>query len=112
MAESVAARLSEEEIETEIVIPSLLAPMPRRTLVGLLRTRERIVFFGEGNPEYGFAAELGAALHEDGHKGTYLRVGPPPVPIPAARSLEAQVLPNEDTLFDAAVKLLLGPDIF
>jgi 2-oxoisovalerate dehydrogenase E1 component len=108
MAESVARRFVEEEIKTEIVIPSLLAPLPRKSLIALLRNRERIIFFGEGNPECGFAAELGAALHEAGHRGAYLRVGPPPVPIPAARSLEAQVLPDEEALFDAAVRLFLA----
>lgn len=108
MAETVAARLAEEEVATEIVIPSLLAPMPRESLTGWLKSRGRIVVFGEGTPHGGFAAELGAALNESGYRGSFLRVGPAPVPIPAARSLEAQVLPAEDQLFDAAVRLLIG----
>lgn len=107
LAENVASRLAGEEIEAEIVIPSLLAPLPRHSLMDLLLPRERVVVFSEGNPECGFAAELGAALHEAGHRGSFLRVGPPPVPIPAARSLEAQVLPGEDALFDAAAQLVL-----
>jgi 2-oxoisovalerate dehydrogenase E1 component len=109
MAENVASRLAEEEIGTEVVIPSLLAPLPRQSMIELLLQRDRIIVFAEGSPECGYAAELGAALHEAGHKGSFVRVGPPPVPIPAARSLEAQVLPGEDNLFDAAVKLFLSP---
>jgi 2-oxoisovalerate dehydrogenase E1 component len=108
LAENVAGRLAEEEIEVEIVIPSLLAPLPRRSMVELLRQRERILVFGEGNQECGYAAELGAVLHESGYRGAFQRVGPPPVPIPAARSLEAQVLPGEAELFDAAVQMILN----
>jgi 2-oxoisovalerate dehydrogenase E1 component len=107
VAENVAAKLAEEEIEVEIVIPALLAPLPRKSMLDLLQQRERILLFGEGNLDSGFAAELGAALHEAGHRGAFQRVGPPPVPIPAARSLEAQVLPDEEALFDAAVHMIL-----
>jgi 2-oxoisovalerate dehydrogenase E1 component len=107
-AEKVASRLAGEEIEVEVVIPSLLAPFPQKSTIDLLLRRERIILFTEGNPECGYAAELGAALHEAGHHGVFRRVGPPPVPIPAARSLEAQVLPGEAELFDAAVQMILN----
>lgn len=107
VAEAAASKLREEEVEVEIVIPSLLAPLPRNSMLDLLLARERVLVFCEGNPEFGFAAELGALLHEAGHQGAFRRLGPPPVPIPAARSLEAQVLPGEDAVFDAAVELLL-----
>jgi 2-oxoisovalerate dehydrogenase E1 component len=107
IAERVAARLAAEEMETAIVLPSLLAPLPRLSLVRQLINCERVVVFGEGNPEYGPSAELGAALLEAGYKGQFRRVGPPPIPIPAARSLEAQVLPDEEDLYDAAVQMVL-----
>jgi 2-oxoisovalerate dehydrogenase E1 component len=104
--ESVAAKLEEEELEVEIVVPALLAPLPRRTLVGLLRNRERILVVEEGHAEYGFAAELGAALLEAGHAGRFLRIGTPPVPVPAARSLEADVIPSEEFILEKAISLI------
>jgi 2-oxoisovalerate dehydrogenase E1 component len=107
IAEKAAAKLAEEEMETAIVIPSLLAPLPRQSLVRQLIHCPRIVVFGEGNPEYGPSAELGAALLEAGYRGSFRRVGPPPIPIPAARSLEAQVLPGDEELYDAVVRLVL-----
>jgi 2-oxoisovalerate dehydrogenase E1 component len=104
--ENVAAKLEEEELEVEIVVPSLLAPLPRRTLVGLLRNRERILVVEEGHAEYGFAAELGAALLEAGHNGRFLRIGTPPVPVPAARSLEAEIIPSEEYILEKAISLI------
>lgn len=106
--ESVAARLAEDELEVEIVVPSLLAPLPRGTLVALLRDRERILTVEEGHAEYGFAASLGAALLEAGHTGRFLRVGTPPVPVPAARSLEAEVIPSEEYILEKAIALVVA----
>jgi 2-oxoisovalerate dehydrogenase E1 component len=104
--ENVAAKLEEEELDVEIIVPALLAPLPRRTLVGLLRNRERILVVEEGHAEYGFAAELGAALLEAGHAGRFLRIGTPPVPVPAARSLEADVIPSEEFILEKAISLI------
>lgn len=106
LLENVAAKLGEEELEVEIVVPALLAPLPRRTLVRLLRDRERILVVEEGHAEYGFAAELGAALLEAGHTGRFLRIGTPPVPVPAARSLEADVIPSEEYILEKAISLI------
>jgi 2-oxoisovalerate dehydrogenase E1 component len=105
--EGVASRLAAEDLASEIVIPSVLSPLPR-AMVRLLASRERIIVFEEGQPEYGFSAELGAALAESGYQGKFRRVGPPPIPIPAARSLEADVLPGEVELFDRVASSLLA----
>ena len=90
----------------EIVVPALLAPLPRRTLVGSFGNRERILVVEEGHAEYGFAAELGAALLEAGHRGRFLRIGTPPVPVPAASSLEADVIPSEEYILEKAISLI------
>lgn len=108
IAEGTAARLREEEITVEIVIPSLLSPLPAFTLVDLLLKRARILTLEEAPVEYGFAAELGSVLLENGFRGAFRRLGPPAYPIPAARSLEASVLPDADHVFDAAARFLLA----
>jgi 2-oxoisovalerate dehydrogenase E1 component len=106
IVETVAAQLVAEELEVEVIVPSLLAPLCRHTLTRLLAARERIVVVEESTPGCGFAAELGAVLMEAGHRGRYARVSAPPVPIPAARSLEEQVLPVERTVRQAVLRLL------
>ena len=108
LAESVATQLEEEEISFEIVAPSLLAPLPRATLVNHLLRSPRIVVIEEAPAEFGFAAELGTALLEAGFQGRYRRVASPPVPIPAARSLETTVLPSEQDVLDCVIDTILA----
>ncbi len=108
LAEAAASRLAEEEIASEIVIPSLLSPFPRNSLGGLLSSREHVVVFEEGQGHFGFGAELGAVLSEAGYRGRFQRIGPPQIPIPAARSLEADVLPGDVELFDSIARSILA----
>jgi 2-oxoisovalerate dehydrogenase E1 component len=106
MAEATASELREEELRVEIVVPSLLSPFPRATLSRVLQSRERIVAIEETHSGCGFGAELGAVLLESGFRGSYARVGMPPVPIPAARSLEALVMPDHRRIFEAVLQVL------
>ena len=99
IAEAAARRLeSEEELEVEIVAPSLLAPMPKGTLIRHLQSRRRVVVVEESHQEYGVAAEIAACLAERRFAGELLRIGTPPVPIASARSLERQIIPDEDAI--------------
>jgi 2-oxoisovalerate dehydrogenase E1 component len=107
LAEQASAELAAEEIDSEVVIPSLLAPLPRRTLVRHLGGRPRIVVIEEAPAEFGFSAELGTALLCEGYRGVFRRVAPPPVPIPAARHLEAAVLPSSRDVVRVVTETIL-----
>jgi 2-oxoisovalerate dehydrogenase E1 component len=87
-------------------VPSLLSPLPRRTLTRLLATRDRIVTLEESTAGCGFTSELGAALLESGFRGRYHRVATPPVPVPAARSLEENLLPDSRRAAQAILQTL------
>lgn len=98
-----------EELQVEIITPALLAPLPRRTLARALADRPLVVVVEESHHEFGVGAEVLAGLLEAGHKGRAVRIGTPPVPIAAARSLERDQLVDERTIvervlaaFDAA----------
>ena len=96
VVEASAKRLTdEEELAVEIVVPSLLAPLPKGTLIGHLLTRKCIVMVEESHHQYGVSAEIAACLLERGYGGKVLRIGAPPLPIASARSLERQILPDE-----------------
>jgi 2-oxoisovalerate dehydrogenase E1 component len=95
-------------VEVEIVAPSIISPMPRHTLTTMLMPRPRVIAIEEAPHGCGFGSELGAALLESGYRGRFLRLAPPPVPIPAARSLESSVLPDENSIFDKLVHFLLS----
>ena len=105
IAEAVALQLAAEELDVEIVVPALLAPLPRHTLTELLGKRSRIVVIEESHSECGFGAELGAVLLESGYSGKFGRVGTPPVPIPAARSLEFQVIPDARRVMEEILRM-------
>jgi len=78
IAEAVAQRLArEEELQVEIVAPSLLAPMPKGTLIRHLLPRRRVVIVEESHEEYGIAAEIAACLAERRFAGELLRIGTP-----------------------------------
>jgi 2-oxoisovalerate dehydrogenase E1 component len=107
LVEKVALRLiDEEELGVEIVVPSLLAPMPRRTLLGVLRDRQRVVVVEESHHEYGFSAELLAFLAESGFRGRVMRIGTPSVPIASARTLERALLPDEQAVVAGILAVL------
>ena len=104
-AEALSALLQEEELSVEIVVPSLLSPLPKYTLTDLLLKRDRIAVLEESYSQFGFGSELAATLLEAGYKGRFQRVGTPPIPIPAARSLEAEIIPDEKRMLRSILKL-------
>jgi 2-oxoisovalerate dehydrogenase E1 component len=106
LVEQVAALLAEEEeLEVAIVVPALLSPLPRHQLATALLDAPRVLIAEESVTPFGVGAEIATVLLEAGFRGRLARVGAPPVPIPSARSLEAAVLPDRDTIIDAALGL-------
>jgi len=111
MLETARATLEElqaEELEVQLVVPSLLSPFPAQSLLRALAKRSHVVVIEEAQSEFGFGAELGAVLQESGFQGKFARVGTPPVPIPAARSLEAQIIPDRDCVLNRVMDLLMN----
>jgi 2-oxoisovalerate dehydrogenase E1 component len=110
LVERAVAALEAEDFAVDIVAPSLLHPLPRRTLLDTLMGRARVAIVEESHLGPGFGSELAAALLEAGFAGRLRRVAPPAIPIPAARSLEAQVLVDEQQLFDRLARFLTSGD--
>jgi 2-oxoisovalerate dehydrogenase E1 component len=109
VVEEAATRLREnEELEIDIVVPAQLAPLPRSALVAALRRYPAVVIAEESNAAGGVGAEIVAALAEAGFRGRIRRVAAPPVPIPAARSLETAVLPDAERVARAVLEVLQG----
>ena len=109
VVEEAAARLHDnEELDIDIVVPAQLAPLPRHTLVAALRRYPAVVIAEETNAVGGIGAEIAAVLAEAGYRGRIRRVAAPPVPIPAARSLEAAILPDAGRVARAVLDALQG----
>jgi 2-oxoisovalerate dehydrogenase E1 component len=104
--ERAATRLrADEELSVEIVTPSLLSPLPRATLMHALLSRPRIAVVEESHHEFGFSAELLACLAEARYRGRVIRLGTPPAPIAAARSLENLQLVDERAIVRKILEL-------
>jgi 2-oxoisovalerate dehydrogenase E1 component len=106
LIEQIRDELVAEELSVEIVAPSLLNPLPRRQLLKWLSKREAICVVEEGYSEAGFGAMLGSVLAEGGYRGRFARVHPPPVPVPAARSLEQLMLPGRPQIMEQILQVL------
>ncbi len=107
MVEAAAKRLvEEEELAVEIVVPALLAPLPRATLIGHLLGRPRIAIVEESQHQYGIGAEIAASLLERGCRARVARIGAPPLPIASARSLERDLLPDEARIVEQVLALV------
>ena len=107
LVERAAKRLAdEEELEVEIVTPSMLAPLPRQTLLAALLPRSHIAVVEESHHEFGVSAEILASLAEAGYRGKVIRIGTSPAPIASARSLERDQLPDEQTIVSNVLDML------
>lgn len=95
----------EEELSVEILLPALISPLPRRSLLAHAAGRKRILIAEESHSQFGVSAEIAATLAENGFTGRLARLGTPPVPIPSARSLELQVIPGAKEIVAAALAL-------
>jgi 2-oxoisovalerate dehydrogenase E1 component len=106
LVEKVAAYLEqEEELEVEVVVPALLSPLPKASLIAHLGDSPRLAVVEEAHDDFGVGAEILASLMEAGYCGRAIRIGTPPVPISSARSLERQILPSEDRLINEILSL-------
>lgn len=103
--EAVRILEEEEELSCEVIVPALLCPAPKATLARLLAKRSRVVIAEESHSDFGVGAEYAAVLAESGFHGKLLRIGTPPMPIPAARSLETQVIPGATEIVRGALSL-------
>jgi 2-oxoisovalerate dehydrogenase E1 component len=96
----------DEELRVDVLVPALLNPLPRSTMMTLLRRYDVILVAEESHHEYGVSAELLAMLAESGHKCISVRVGTPPVPIASARTLEREIIPDSEKIVTALLRAL------
>jgi 2-oxoisovalerate dehydrogenase E1 component len=96
----------EEELAVDVVVPALLAPLPRATLMKQLLRYDTILIAEESHHEYGVSAEIMAALAESGHRGTVVRIGTQAIPIASARSMESEIIPDGKKIVASLLRAL------
>ncbi len=101
--------LEEEEITSEIIVPSLIKPFYLTNVLDSLSLTGRLVIAEEGSLSYGWGSEIAAQVLEKGFdllEAPIKRVAAEDLPVPCARPLEGFVLPNIDRIKAAVLKAL------
>ncbi len=88
--------LIEEECLCDLVIPSLIAPLPLDEIGAFLGGVRKVAVFEEGVKRAGWGAEVVASFAERGAPTArrYLRIGAPASPLPSSKHLERELLPD------------------
>jgi len=104
-----AANLLEEyDISAEVVDPRTLWPLDEATLIESARRTSRVMVVDEGYERYGAAAELATVIQAGAFydlEAPVKRIGAMHVPIPFSPPLEDATVPNESSVFSAAMAL-------
>ncbi|MGE4539172.1 MAG: alpha-ketoacid dehydrogenase subunit beta [Desulfovibrio sp.] len=109
VALNVAAQLSQEGVEVEVVDLRTLAPLDKETVLTSVRKTGRLVVLHEATRTGGFAGEISAIVMEEALselKSPLRRVTGPDIPVPSSPPLEAFYVPNEEKLISAIREIL------
>jgi pyruvate/2-oxoglutarate/acetoin dehydrogenase E1 component len=95
--------LLDEEVVCDVVVPSLLSPVPTHEIAELLGACRRVVVVEESPRTGSWGGELIASLVERFATAgrTYARVAAADSPIPSSKALEAELLPGADAVKQA-----------
>lgn len=108
LAEQAAEHLAGEEIAAEVLDLRTLAPLDMTTVLESAARTRRVLIVEEGPQTGGIAAEIGFRIQEQLHgrlDAPVRRLACPDCPVPAARSLEAVLLPSAEGIAAAAIDL-------
>ena len=103
--ETVRRLLEEHEILCDLVIPTLLSPLPAQDILSLLGEVRKVAVLEEGCARGGWGAEVVATLAEKspGRQRHFLRMGAPSSPIPSSKNLEKDLLPDVESVLKMLV---------
>ena len=103
-----AQKLSAQGVDAEVIDPRTLVPLDKDTLIKSVAKTGRVVIVHEAHRRSGPGAEIAAVLAEEAIEyldGPIIRIGAMNVPLPYSPELENHVLPNENDVIQAALKL-------
>ena len=108
--QAVLTLFEDEEIVTELFLPSQLYPFDASFLVESVSATGRLLVVEEGQGFASIGSEILAqvAEHRSLGRATCARLSADPRPIPSARPLEQECLPSPDTIVKKALELVRG----
>jgi len=108
---SVAHRLSQEEIEVEVIDLRSLVPLDKETLAKSAKKTGRVVIVCEDHLTGGVTSQVSAVLYEetfDYLDAPIKRVAALDIPVPFSPLAESRAIPSEERIYDAAKECLRG----
>lgn len=109
-AEAAYTAFMQEEILVDVLLPSVISPVPTADLTPSVERSQRLLVLEEGVCHGGWGAEVTCQVHSAlGPRPGGLamaRIGAERTPIPSAKTLEQQVLPSLDGLLPAITNLM------
>lgn len=101
MAQEIAKKLKDEGISVEVIDLRTLVPLDKKAILDSVKKTSKVIVIHEENKTSGFGAELSAMITEEAFM--YLdapvkRVCAKDCPIPFAKNLENEVLPQKEDL--------------
>jgi len=108
-AMSIANKLSEENMDVEVVDPRTIVPLDKETIINSVKKTGRAVIVHEAHKICGVGAEIAAMIMEEAFqylRAPVLRLGAKHCTLPFNIGLENAVVPQEEDII-AAVKALL-----
>lgn len=109
IALSAARQLAKSQINAEVIDPRTLKPIDMKTIIESVKKTSRIIIVTESWRTCGFASEIAASVAESCIEyldAPVLRVTAKDAPMPVSRSLERNLLPDEEAILDAAMKII------
>jgi pyruvate/2-oxoglutarate/acetoin dehydrogenase E1 component len=97
----------EHEVFADLVVPTLLSPFNIAPIVESVAPTKRLLTIEEGSRSLGWGAEVVASVLENVGLDLHARrLAAQDMPVPAAGSLEAAVLPGEDDIVTAVLEMV------
>jgi pyruvate/2-oxoglutarate/acetoin dehydrogenase E1 component len=98
----------EYEIFTELIVPTQLSPFELEWVSGYVNATGRLLLIEEGTETLGYGAEVIARIQAGSElPPSCRRVAAIDMPVPAAGTLEGQMLPQVDDVIEAARALIM-----
>ena len=105
-----AQQLAAQGIDAEVIDLRTVVPLDRQAVLDSVRKTGRLLVADEDYRSFGLSAEIAALVAENLDtvelKAPVRRLAVPDVPIPYSRPLERSVIPQVDSLVEAAQQLM------
>ncbi len=101
--------LENENIHCEVIDPRTLVPLDKKSIINSVEKTGKLLIVDEGCKTCSVSAEIAAIVAEEGFqylKKPILRLNTPDVPIPYAKKLESEIIPNAKSIQEYVKKLV------